>query len=670
VRAVITDFGLARTVGAAERNPSAAVLAGTPDYMAPELWKGAKPSVASDIYALGVILWELGSGRKPSELGMTSATLPWGEHLSWKPPPARGKWSRVVARCLDPDPKKRFASAEEVTEALGPSANRKRLFGVTAAALLAIGSGVITYRSAVPRPEIVRLAMMAFESGANEAPLAAKLIRDTSPQLAQLKGNAKIKFTVLPQAVTLPDESKVINWIRPPLRATHALQGTLKRDHAQFVLNVHLTDLRSGADAKEWSAEYAPAELRYAPIALVGIVSETLHLPPLGGVVKTNERARQDYRKGLLCLRSETTAEAAIASMTKAVAADPDSPLTYSGLAEAQWLKYHATKDRKFLSQAVESARRAEYRNPDLAEVHLISGQLKKEAGSYEAAMVEYRRAIELQPRNGEGYRRLGIVHRSNNQLDESLMDFRKAVEVAPQDFRIYLDLGALYFYRGEYGEAVKHFRKAIEIAPNEPKARFNLANVCLNMGQYDKAEREIREAIRLAEIPSSLETLGLVLMYQQKERAAIPFFLRAANLTPDQYIDWLHLGTCYRRTKQAAKATRAYQRGLQAAELEMARNPYDGRVRSSLAYLCINLGQRLRANSEIEQALRLSPNNAETQFMAVLTYETLRRRDETLTLLRTAPAGTVADLGRWPDLADLHQDPRFLGLLTIRGIR
>ena len=86
LRAVITDFGLAHTPGASGRATSAP-LAGTPAYMAPELWKGEKASIASDIYALGVMLWELKTGRKPSELEVTSATLSWGERLAWKPPP-------------------------------------------------------------------------------------------------------------------------------------------------------------------------------------------------------------------------------------------------------------------------------------------------------------------------------------------------------------------------------------------------------------------------------------------------------------------------------------------------------------------------------------------------------------------------------------------------------
>jgi tetratricopeptide (TPR) repeat protein len=528
---------------------------------------------------------------------------------------------------------------------------------------------VFTYQRATAPKETVRLALLPAGS-ASESGSVSNLLRKTAQQLAELQSTSHTRFRfispdqIIRNRVNTGDEARVL------LGASHALRATVEPHGEAITVHANLTDVRSGVDAREWTGEYKPGEMRYAPTALVGIVTETLHLPPLAGASKPNEAAQQYYRKGLSGLRSDTTVDAAVASMAKAVAADPDSPLAYAGLAEAQWSRYHATKDKNWLTRATESVRRAEYRNPDLPEVHRISGRLDAEAGSYESAMVEYRRAIELEPDNGEAYRRLGIVYRWNNQLNESLTSFRKAVELAPHDFRVYEDLGALYFYRGEYAEAVKQFRKAVEIAPNEPKAHFNLANVCLNVGLYGEAESEVREAIRLHETPDLLETLGLILMYEGKEQAAIPYFLRATDLSPVEYLAWLHLGTCYRRTKQAAEATLAYRKGLQAAELEMEKDPRDGWVRSGLAYLCVNLGQQLRAASEIAQALRLSPKNAETQFMAVLTYESLHRRDEALAIVSTAPVGTVRDLSRWPDLADLHQDARFLDLLTVRGIR
>ncbi len=145
-RAVITDFGLAQGSDAPQRTVQSGELGGTPDYMAPELWRGEKASVASDIYALGVILHELASGRRPLVSAETESAASWKERLSRKPSPANPKWDRILGRCLDPAPSRRFRGADEVARALAPSPIRRAvLTTVAAAAILGIASGVVTY---------------------------------------------------------------------------------------------------------------------------------------------------------------------------------------------------------------------------------------------------------------------------------------------------------------------------------------------------------------------------------------------------------------------------------------------------------------------------------------------------------------------------------------------
>ena len=163
------------------------ILAGTPAYMAPELWKGEKPSIASDIYALGVILWEIHSGRSPRELGVTSSTLSSGEMTSWKPPTGRDRWNRVIARCLHPDPNCRFQTATEVLEALGPSHASKRLLAAGIALLLATSSAIITYRHVTAPVETVRLAMVPVSAAPNFSSVSETLLHETANRLARLK---------------------------------------------------------------------------------------------------------------------------------------------------------------------------------------------------------------------------------------------------------------------------------------------------------------------------------------------------------------------------------------------------------------------------------------------------------------------------------------------------
>jgi tRNA A-37 threonylcarbamoyl transferase component Bud32 len=143
-RAVIMDFGLARGLGDNRRRASSTAAAGTPDYMAPEQVEGRQPTPAFDIYALGVVIFELLTGQKPF-----SGTSPYMAALSRlrerAPAPSTlvpglaPVWDTVVGRCLERQPERRFGRVEEIAVALqdaaeGGSAPGRRRWRVAVAA--------------------------------------------------------------------------------------------------------------------------------------------------------------------------------------------------------------------------------------------------------------------------------------------------------------------------------------------------------------------------------------------------------------------------------------------------------------------------------------------------------------------------------------------------------
>ncbi|MDQ3370468.1 MAG: serine/threonine-protein kinase, partial [Myxococcota bacterium] len=121
--AKLVDFGLARVVHEGSEDGSAGPIVGTPDYMAPEVWSGRAPSRRSDVYSSGAVLFELISGRPPfaevapAALGPTVIATPAPELLG-RVPEVDARLSKLVARCLERDPELRFASGEELREAL------------------------------------------------------------------------------------------------------------------------------------------------------------------------------------------------------------------------------------------------------------------------------------------------------------------------------------------------------------------------------------------------------------------------------------------------------------------------------------------------------------------------------------------------------------------------
>jgi tetratricopeptide (TPR) repeat protein len=298
--------------------------------------------------------------------------------------------------------------------------------------------------------------------------------------------------------------------VGPELSVLGPPPETSERQQAPVTIHAYLIDVRSRVSIMDWKMEYMPSEMRYAPVALAGVVASALHLPPLVGAASVNAAARRDYLMGLSEVRHDNGIDAALASLGRALAADSDSPLIYAALAEAQWFKYCLTDDESWLNRAKESMQQAEERNPDLPPVHRIAGLLMPHSGSFSQAIAEYLRAIELDSLNGDSHRRLGEAYEHENKLNEARTEFQKAIEIDPKQYRNYRDLGNFYYERAKYEEAIKFFRKEVELAPDEPLTHYDLALTYSNLGQFACAENELRYSIRLREFPKSLHSLGV----------------------------------------------------------------------------------------------------------------------------------------------------------------
>jgi serine/threonine-protein kinase len=397
------------------------------------------------------------------------------------------------------------------------------------------------------------------------------------------------------------------------------------------------------------------------------MVTSDLGLPPLTIAGTVNSAAAQDYWSGLWYMRRNSTIDTALPLLERAVVEDGDSPLTYAALAEAQQWKFFVTKDGAWLERAKESEREAQRRNPDLSEVHRVAGILAVRQGLYELAAAECLRAIALNPNDGEAHRVLGQAYEAGNRLDEALAQLRKAVEVDPWDYRNHQQLGTYYYNRTNYAEALPHFLKSVELAPGEPASHYALALDYFSSGRLPEAEYEYRLAIRLGETPDALHNLGLVLIEEGKYSDAAASISRALSLAPKQHLYQMNLGTAYRLMNRKAESEEAYRKALELAGQELGRNPRDGRTRSHLAFVCARLGDSKRAETEIAQAPVQSPDDAQVRFMAVATFEAMGRRDDALKILNTFSYPELADVNRWPDLADLSQDSRFLQLFASR---
>jgi serine/threonine-protein kinase len=524
--------------------------------------------------------------------------------------------------------------------------------------------------------------MLPFGADAGSKALSDGLLQDTADRLKRVKpsgrtipawldSHSRAKLTIIPIGDAVQNHVDGPEKAARMLGATHTLTGQVSRDDSRISIHARLTDTRSSLPLKEWQAEYATNELRNVPVALAGMVTGTLRLPPLVIAATVNTAAYADFAAGVGLLRRNTGIDAAIPLLKRAVVADPDSPLTYARLAEAEALKYRLTNDASWLERAKNSLQEAERRNPDLAMVRLVSAIINQYEGSYDKAESDLRRSLDIEPLNGDLWRRLGKVYHDNNHFTEALAAFQKAIEVQPDYFKNYQDLCSLDSEQANYVEAVRQCWQVAQLAPDLSDAHLALAIAYYNLEEYTKCESELDIALRLDPASSkALQSRAVELFYRNRLDEAIPWFRRAIEAGPATITLYLDSGISLELTGHTSEAREKYRQGVALADKELEKNPADGFVKSALALLCARLGQRDRAESEAGQARRFAAGSVEIAKLLVRTYEVLGRRTDALELIQNMPGDALKLLNTSPDLAGLRGDPRFHQLMLSRHIQ
>jgi tetratricopeptide (TPR) repeat protein len=649
LHAVITDFGLAG------QNSDFDGF-GTPRYMAPELWRGEPATPASDIYALGAVLYEMTAGVGPGTMPAPPSTYS---------PGVGANWDSLVMSCLAPDPADRPEAALLLVR-IGrrpPSKTPLTLAGVVLS-LAAIGASIPGVRNAVVlrlRAPNVRLVLLPPDGSPETAALAQGVLLEAGERIRQMGGSNTSIVVVLPadaagQGIRDSDQA------RQALHATHTLSVTLWSEAAGWRAHGDLLDLNTRERAGEVSGRYTSLNIGNLPDALAGAVSAGLHLTASNtDALQTSNAAV--YFSGLYFLRRDRRSfDEAIRQFESAAALDPRSALPLAGLAEAQIQKYQALKDHRWLDEAQRSVSAARGLSPDSIRVHLVAGLWNQIAGRYDAALENYRRVQEREPRNTDALRRIAAVYDLMDMPEKAIAAYRQAIAIDPGYYAAYSELGVLYYFRGKYLDAAQEFRNTIERAPGTVQSYINLGAVMSDLGRDEEAEQALLVSLKIKETPGALNSLGAIRFYQSRFAGAAAFYQRAVAADDRNFIYQLNLGDADRRLGRAGAAA-AYRRGMELALDELKQNPRRGYPRAFVGYFAARLGDPARAQDEIGQALQLSPGDGKVIRRAVLTFDALGQVDRAFEVLANATPDLLRELARHPDLAALRRDPRFAQL-------
>jgi tetratricopeptide (TPR) repeat protein len=292
---------------------------------------------------------------------------------------------------------------------------------------------------------------------------------------------------------------------------------------------------------------------------------------------------------------------------------------------------------------------------------------MKLSKNQLEEALNDFRRAVELEPSDADALGSLAMGYGQIGRTTEAVRAYQQAVAAQPDYYLPHHNLGVYFYSRGQYDEALAEFQSVTHLSPGIAQGHLNLGGTYGKLGQYPESETEIREALRLREDRDTWLALGAVLAYRIRFPESAEAYEHAVEKGPATDLAMSNLGDAYRRCGRPSAARKAYQKALQIIDQELHQSPGSGAgpIRAFAGYLSARLEDRHRAKRETEDAIALSPGNTEVLRRAVLTYEVLGERDETIQILKTASKLVLEDLDRQPDLADLRTDSRFRKLIS-----
>jgi serine/threonine-protein kinase len=669
-RVWLIDFGLALLEGES-RVTTADTLLGTLPYLSPEALVQSTDDPRSDLYALGVVLYEMLTGVLPFGAERREALV--YRILHDDPPPPRSyqpaipeSLERIVMRLLAKRAGDRYADAEGLCAALRDVA--------TAPGAAANGADEPPAPAHAGSRRTV-LAVRPFEV----ADLAGNADETLDRLAAGWTRSLCASLAGIPALDVLPPEGWDTRSVGAAslqaLRACGAhrmLSGSLQRVPGQLRVAFSLTDARTGTQIAGQTLTRPDHELFQLQDALTATLREAVDP---GGATTVGVSAPvvddpahpERYLQALGYLErrdNEASVDAAIGLLRGIVETGGDRARYHAALARAYIAKYHHTAELLWEARAAAACHRARELDPDLPETVLTYAAVLRAAGRHDEAIQQLR---SLVARNGETFDSLHGCAASLEQLgrfEEAEDHCRRAIALRPESWQGYDQLGRMLFLQGRFALAVEPWRNVVRLLPDSARAHYRLAAAYFHADRFDTALAAYRRSIEIEPRAESWSGLGTVHYYEGRYDEARAAFEKGVLLKPGQPMMWGNLAAaCSRAPGQEQRSREALSRAVALTLDRLALNPNDAEDWAWLATWRAELGERARALEAVDRALKLGPHHATVLVQSGIALERLGERQRaTETIGDAVRRGFgIERLRRDPDLAGLFASDEFL---------
>ncbi len=581
----VVDFGLAKLTETndtlrAEPEASTRVLIkttpglvmGTVTYMSPEQARGREVDARSDIFSLGVVMFEMLAGRSPFPGETTSDVI--AAILTTEPGPPSSlnqdvppELDRIVSSTLTKERDERYQSAKDLladlrrlqrqlefaVEAEREFAATRQILSTDQAESRSVSTGA-RVSTVEPRNSIAVLPFANLSADPENDYFCDGLAEELLNALAKID---ELKVAARTSAFSFKGKNINVSEIASVLKVNTVLEGSVRKFGNRMRVNTQLVNATDGYHL--WSERY-DREMKdifdvQDEIALA--VVEALKVKLFGegqtAILKRHTRnaeAYEFYLRGLSYFGGFTPDgfRKAIESYNRAIAIDPGYASAYAGLADAYTeMSFFSFAPGEWMSKAREAAKRALELDDALGEAHASLAIIKMYYDwDYTGAEHEFRRAIVLNPGSALIHMWYGWYMGLMARFDESFKELQRAQELDPLSDTINSGIGIIFHWSRQPERAIKQFRKVLDMNPNYAIASSFLAEVYEQKGDFVSAIATIEGLQQGTNDPLTLSTVGYVYAKSGDRHKALKILNELETRSNQEHIPALNFASIY----------------------------------------------------------------------------------------------------------------------------
>jgi eukaryotic-like serine/threonine-protein kinase len=518
-----------------------ASVAGTLTHIAPEVFEGGPIDARVDIWALGVMLYEMACGQLPfkGETPFSTANAILEAEPAPLPASVPVPLQRVIARCLSKDPGARYQTALDVRTALAAvdvgrrtpwtRTGRARAWALAAGVLIAaVAASAVLLRgwpsgatSADPAARMVAVLPL-HEDGAGPSPpfLADGM---TEALIAELGRFDALQVIAPTTTTTFRDRANAVRDVARETRAAHVLEGSITRANNRVRLSARLIEAATGRLI--WSDEYErhvrDLQALYGSVAaaVAGAVEVNVGEDDLRRLALTravDPDVYEAYLKGRYYwnLRTSESLATAITHLEAAIALDPSYAPAYAALADCYnqlgTVMVGGGSPQQWRPRAADAAIKALQIDPGLAEAHATLGYVRHYNWEWDAADQSLRRAIALNPSYALGRIWYANLLSSRGRTDDAIREVTLAQELDPLSPVVNTNVAWMLIHARRYDDAIAQLKHTLAIDPAYAQAHSRLGAAYSLAGRHQDAVAAFETLVGLSgRSPSSVAALA-----------------------------------------------------------------------------------------------------------------------------------------------------------------